>query len=159
MNEKKHDHDILEAKHIHELWRNDLDGFITEMEKCWEQEEVERLKHGSVKNEGKRKRKAPAKKGKAINNKREPENEPLIANKVRKASKKRSMAAAAAESIKPKNPDEMTLRERMAGRFGKDMPMQSSLLSGRDGLTAAQMDSKKRGLGGGKRKAEETTIF
>ena len=28
----------------------------------WEQEEIDRLKHGAVKNEGKRKRRAPAKK-------------------------------------------------------------------------------------------------
>ena len=46
----------------------------------------------------------------------------------------------------------------MAAKFGKDLPIQSSLLNGRDGLTAAQIESKKLGIGH-KRKAEETTIF
>ena len=52
----------------------------------------------------------------------------------------------------------MTLRERMAAKFGKDNMQSSSLFSGKDGLSAAQMESKKLGIGH-KRKAEETTIF
>ena len=41
----------------------------------------------------------------------------------------------------------MTLRERMAAKFGKDLPMKTSLFTGKDGLTAAQQESKKAGMG------------
>ena len=62
MRDKKEEHDALERKSIHQLWSEDLDAFVAELDKVWEQEEIDRLKHGAVKNEGKRKRRAPAKK-------------------------------------------------------------------------------------------------
>lgn len=69
MNEKKVEHDALAAKHIYTLWTEDLDAFEAELEVVWAKEEEERLRHGGVKNEGKRKgakgKKGPAaKKGK-----------------------------------------------------------------------------------------------
>ena len=42
MNEKKHDHDMLFAKTIHELWCDDLTAFEAELDKVWEQEELDR---------------------------------------------------------------------------------------------------------------------
>lgn len=82
------EHDALEKKTVNQLWEGDLDAFAEELEKVWAKEETERLKHGGVKNEGKKgKRKAPAKKPAAIkakNNRNEPENEPMSANKVKK---------------------------------------------------------------------------
>ena len=55
-------------KHIHTLWKEDLDNFQVVLDQVWEQEEKDRLKHGGVKNDGKRKGKkkaaAPVKKGK-----------------------------------------------------------------------------------------------
>ena len=70
MNERKKEHDILQGKHIHQLWNDDLDAFAEELERAWAKDEEERLKHGGVKNEGKKgRRKAPAKKGKAAANK------------------------------------------------------------------------------------------
>lgn len=63
MQDKKDEHDILEAKTIYELWCTDLDAFTIELDKVWAQEEADRLKHGGVKNEGnKKRRRAPAKK-------------------------------------------------------------------------------------------------
>ena len=55
MHDKKQEHDALEQKSIHVLWTEDLDAFIVELDKVWEQEEIDRLKHGAVKNEGKKK--------------------------------------------------------------------------------------------------------
>ena len=65
MRDKKQEYDELEAKSIQQLWCEDLDAFMIELDKVWAQEEADRLKHGGVKNEGKNKRrKAPAKKAK-----------------------------------------------------------------------------------------------
>merc|ERR1719464_472525 len=46
----------------------------------------------------------------------------------------------------------------MRARFGKDLPVTSSLFSGSEGLTAKQQDAITRGPGH-KRAPEETTIF
>ena len=67
MQEKKQEHDALYEKHIHTLWKEDLDNFQVVLDQVWEQEEKDRLKHGGVKNDGKKKGKkkaAPVKKGK-----------------------------------------------------------------------------------------------
>ena len=135
MNEKKLEHDALAAKHIHTLWTEDLDAFETELAAVWAKEEEERLRHGGVKNEGKRKggkaKKGPAaKKGKndtqsTLNIKpklnAKPENEsmggatggkkkgPTIKNRVLAAAQ----AAEEENKIMPRNPDDLTLRERM----------------------------------------------
>ena len=69
---------------------------------------------------------------------------------------KQPKAAAAAPK---KEPEELSLRERLAAMHGnKDLKMPASMFSGGQGLTAAQHESKKLGPGH-KRKAEETTIF
>ena len=147
MNEKKQEHDGLLKRHEHDLWREDLDAFAEALEIEWAREERDRLAQGAKKGEvakGKGRRRAPAKKAKAAIQDRpgqEPENEPMSANKVKKPRKPRQMGAAEA-TMKQKEPEEMSLRERMAAKFGKDMPMQSSLLSGKQGLTAAQQASK-----------------
>ena len=59
----------MAAKHIYTIWTEDLDAFEAELVAVWAKEEEERLRHGGVKNEGKRKggkgKKGPAaKKGK-----------------------------------------------------------------------------------------------
>ena len=66
MNEKKMEYDALAAKHIFTLWTEDLDAFETELAAVWAKEEADRQRHGAVKNEGKRKGAAKAKKGPAI---------------------------------------------------------------------------------------------
>lgn len=155
MNEKKIEHDSLEKKGPNDLWTDDLDAFSEELVKVWAKEEEDRLKHGGVKNEGGKKRRGAAAKKPAARKQKEPENEPMI--KRKKAASKKRAAAAEVVTIKPR--EDMTLRERMmADTFNKDMPMKNSILSGKQGLTAAQQQSKKLGLGH-KRKAEETTIF
>jgi len=157
MHEKKLEHDALLQKSIPDLWTEDLDAFLVELEKVWEQEEQDRLKHGGVKNDGKKKRKAPpAKKGKTRGDGAdENEYEPV---RKKPLSKKQAKPKAAAEETK-KALEEMTLRERLAMKFGKDMQMEKpSMFSGRDGLTAAQLESKRLGLGH-KKSAKETTIF
>ena len=135
MNEKQQEHAALQQKHEHDLWREDLDAFAAELERVWAKEEEERLKHGGVKNDGKKgKRRAPAKKGKAaIKDKpqREPENEPMGANMGKKKGKQARPMAAQESTMRPKAPEELTLRERMEARFGKDLPGQTSLFSGR----------------------------
>lgn len=54
----------------------------------------------------------------------------------------------------------MSLKERMAARFGGDIPMKqtTSMHTATDNLTAAQREALARGPGH-KRAAEETTIF
>ena len=89
MNEKKHEHDALKDKHIHQLWTEDLDGFDKELKDVWAKEENERVKLGGVKNNGKANKKggkrkaAPAKKGAngPAKTRKEPENQ-LMAKKV-----------------------------------------------------------------------------
>ena len=66
MNEKKQEHDALEAKSIHSLWTDDLDAFEAALAVVWAKEEEDRVRHGGVKNEGKRKG-GRAKKGPAAN--------------------------------------------------------------------------------------------
>ena len=61
MNEKKKTYDELEAKHIHDLWQDDLNDLLETLDKVEEKEEADRLAHGGIKNEGKKKRKAPVK--------------------------------------------------------------------------------------------------
>ena len=182
MNEKKQEHDALAAKHIHTMWSEDLDAFEAELVAVWAKEEEERLRHGGVKNEGKRKggkgKKGPAaKKGKGetqstLNIKpklnAKPENELMgstTAGKKKGPTKKQRVLAAAEAAeeenkMKPIDPNDLPLRERMRLQFdgNKDMPIQTTLFSGKQGLTAAQQASMQLGPGH-KRKSAETDIF
>lgn len=55
MKEKKEEHDRLEKMHIFDLWQNDLDKFLLELDKYEAQEERDRLAHTSQANGGKQK--------------------------------------------------------------------------------------------------------
>ena len=52
----------------------------------------------------------------------------------------------------------MSMFERMKLKFGKDMPISSSIFTGKEGLTAKQHEAYKRGPGH-KRAPDETNIF
>lgn len=160
MNEKKEEHDYLQKKHIFQLWEDDLDAFEAELTKIEEKEEKDRLMHGGVKNDGKKgKRKAVKAKGgqKKQIKKNEPENEPMI-NKP--AKRQRKVQIETKTTFKPKDPENMTLKERMAAKFGGDLPISStkSMFSGSDNLSAMQLESMKA-VPGLKRSAKETTLF
>jgi len=64
MNEKRNEYKALAKKSIHDLWNEDLDNFEEELTKYEEKEEADRVQIKGVKNDGKRKRKAPARKKK-----------------------------------------------------------------------------------------------
>lgn len=51
-------------------------------------------------------------------------------NKVVKPRKAKPMGAAQA-TMKQKDPEDMTLRERMAAKLGKEATMQSSIFNGK----------------------------
>ena len=57
LEEKKKDYRNLEATPISELWNTDLDRFLVSLEDYEEKEEKDRMAHGGMKNEGKKKRK------------------------------------------------------------------------------------------------------
>ena len=54
MNNKKDDHDQLEATHIHTLWDRDLESFEVALTTREELDEKDRLAHKGVKVEGKK---------------------------------------------------------------------------------------------------------
>ena len=62
------------------------------------------------------------------------------------------MSTASEESKEP-----LSLRDRLAAKQGAGVE-KSSMFSGSDGLTEAQRNAQKRGIGH-KRQARETTIF
>ena len=62
MQDKKDDHDELEALHIHILWERDLDALLVALGKQEELDEKDRLAHKTAKNEGKKGGRARAKK-------------------------------------------------------------------------------------------------
>ena len=111
---KKKEHDALQARHIHELWAQDLDVLLETLDKVEEKEEADRLAHGGVKNEGqkkgRKKKAAPARKlakDKENNNNNEP---------TKKAPRKPAAKKPAKEKEEPAEP---TLRERLAARGGQ----------------------------------------
>ena len=55
MRDKKEEHDRLEKMHIYDIWSNDLDKFLAELDKYEEQEEKDRLAHTAQANGGKAK--------------------------------------------------------------------------------------------------------
>lgn len=57
MNNKKQEHDILEATAIFDLWNSDLDKMMEVLEEIETREEDERVRQGGVNNNGKRKKK------------------------------------------------------------------------------------------------------
>jgi len=111
MEAKKKERDALEARHIHELWSEDLDALLETLDKVEEKEEADRLAHGGVKNEGKQRKKkaAPARKPTA----KDKEN-----NNKNEATKKAPRKPAAKKPAKEKEVPEPTLRERLAARGG-----------------------------------------
>lgn len=48
LNDKKQEYDKLLKMHVYEIWERDLDAFLEALEKHEEQEEKDRLAHGSV---------------------------------------------------------------------------------------------------------------
>lgn len=54
MKEKKRDYDVLEAIHIFDMWNNDLERFLIELDKYEAKEEKDRLAHTAAENKGKR---------------------------------------------------------------------------------------------------------
>jgi len=59
MNEKKRERTILEAKHVHEIWNEELDHFEKVLTTYEEKEEKERLASAPVKHDRKKQRKKP----------------------------------------------------------------------------------------------------
>ena len=49
MKDKKDDHDIMEATHIHTLWERDLDSFLLALTVQEEKDERDRLTHKGIK--------------------------------------------------------------------------------------------------------------
>lgn len=64
MEDKRVQYKVLEEKSIYEIWNEDLDNFQNALDIYEKKEEEDRLAMKGVKNEGKRRRKAPAKKKK-----------------------------------------------------------------------------------------------
>jgi len=129
------------------------------------QEEADRVAQGAIKEQGGRKgkrggKKAPAKqpaKGAVKDQTKKP------IPKGGSTEKKIPAKGVGKKPPTPKatNPDDMTLRERMAARFAKekDMPMNTgALFKASDGLTSAQQEAIVRGAGH-KLAPKETTIF
>ena len=53
---------------------------------------------------------------------------------VKKATNKKKpmgVQAAMMMAVKPKDPEDMSLAERMHAKFGKDLPIKSSIFSGK----------------------------
>ena len=166
MRKSRQEREDLAKRHHHDLWRDDLDALEAVLTKHEAQEEADRVAQGAIKEQGGRKgkrggKKAPAKqpaKGAAKDQTKKPipkgvSNEKMIPAKG--VGKK-------APTPKAKDPDDMTLRERMAARGlakEKDMPMNTgALFKASDGLTSAQQEAIVRGAGH-KLAPKETTIF
>ena len=67
MTNKKDEHDTLQKRSIFQIWEDDLKAFLDCLEKIEDQEERDRLAEGQLKDEGKKKRKAPvARKGSPV---------------------------------------------------------------------------------------------
>lgn len=96
MNNKKNEHDTLEKMHIYQIWNSDLKKMLEVLDQIEEEEEKNRLMQGGVKNEGKKRRKAPAK-AKAKGEDETPKRIP----KVKTAEAK-------------KDPNDIPLKERLA---------------------------------------------
>ena len=62
LKDKKMQYEKLQAMHIYTIWQNDLDEFLKALDEYEAKEEADRLAHGGVKNEGKKRRAAPRKK-------------------------------------------------------------------------------------------------
>ena len=166
MRRKKQAREDLEAKHPHTLWIEDLDALEHVLSAHEAQEEADRAAQGKVNAGGKRGRKgakrAPAKAVKGSDQK--------AIGQGGAGPKKATGAAATGQAkldfgskkaaAKPKQPEQLSLKERMAARYGGDIPMAqaASMHKGSDGLTAAQREAVARGPGH-KRAPEETTIF
>lgn len=58
MKERKHAYDELEATSVNDIWSKDLDQFLEVLEEYERKEEADRLAHGNVSNQGKRKGRA-----------------------------------------------------------------------------------------------------
>ena len=54
MNKKKDEHDALAARHIHQLWTEDLDSLLIALEKQEAIDERDRLAHKGMANNGKK---------------------------------------------------------------------------------------------------------
>jgi hypothetical protein len=61
MRDKRAEYELLQKMHIYQMWKNDLEGFLTELDKYEAQEEKDRLAHTAAGNGGKGKGKAGAK--------------------------------------------------------------------------------------------------
>lgn len=62
MKEKKREHDILEKKHIFQIWEEDLDKFLEKLDVHEAKEEKDRLAHGTGKLQNGKGYKKPANK-------------------------------------------------------------------------------------------------
>ena len=82
MNNKKDDHDNLEATHIHKLWERDLEDFLIALTKQEEKDEKDRLAHKGIVNNGKqgaRRKNKPIAKAKPVKGDPEIEDEDSFA--------------------------------------------------------------------------------
>lgn len=141
MNNKKDDHDQLEATHINTLWGRDLDAFLAALTKQEELDEKDRLAHKSAKIEGgkggrgrakKPLAAAPNKKGaqsgaapkktiKKIQGASQREGQGSSGAKIRDGSENRAKPNRKKDSLSPKKEKaELSLRERLALKAGVD---------------------------------------
>ena len=169
MRKKRQARDDLEGLDARALWVRDLDAFEEALAKHEAQEEADRLAVQPKKPEGPRKGGRKGARGAAAKG-GAPARKPAGkgAGQVKTAAQGAATGQAKLgfgsgtkpRSPKPKAPAEMSLKERMAARFGGDIPMAqaASMHKASDNLTAAQREALARGPGH-KRAAEETTIF
>ena len=124
MRKKKQAREDLEKKDVHTLWVEDLDAFEETLTKHEAQEEADRLAHGVKNSEGGRKGRKGAKKGAGAKKPAAVKGSPRPKKGVAKTQGKLDFNEKS-KTIKPKekDPSEMSLKERMAARFGKDIPM------------------------------------
>lgn len=141
MNNKKDDHDQLEATHIHTLWERDLDAFELALTKQEELDERDRLAHKGAKIEagkggrGRAKKPlaaapnkkaaqsgaAPKKTIKKIQGASQKEGQGSSGAKMRDGSENRAKSNRKKDSPSPKKaPAELSLRERLALKAGVD---------------------------------------
>ena len=111
MNQKREEHATLKKLHPFQLWEQDLDEFLLELDKYEEQEEKDRLAVKSVKNTGKAQRKkAPKQKGK--------DNDATTKPAAKLKGKENDAKPAKKREPKPKDaevdPNDFPLRERLA---------------------------------------------
>lgn len=110
MKEKKRDHDLLEAVHIFDLWNNDLERFLIELEKYEAKEEKDRLAHTAAENKGKR----GAGKGAKPKGKKKPDDDDYDGGKKGGGAKKQTTLKMIAPPVKKPTVTQPVVKAKVA---------------------------------------------